>query len=85
MLSPDQWYMVYSNVSLCLHGTYLSYMTNCHSESVLLAGQLSMQWTGYHGQCKQAVVLKCIIQFRYVMEAFNLYGDIARCLSPTPI
>ena len=36
---------------------------------VCLAGQLSMQW-----QCKQAVALKCIIQFRYVTEAFSLYS-----------
>ena len=26
------------------------------------------------------MALKCIIQFRYVTEAFSLYSDIARCL-----
>ena len=30
------------------------------------------------------MVLKCIIQFRYVTEAFSLHSDIARCLPPTP-
>ena len=31
-------------------------------------------------QCKQAVALKCIIQFMHVTETFSLYSDIARCL-----
>ena len=43
------------------------------------ADLLSMQW-----QCKQAVALKCIIQFRCVTNAFCLCSDIARCLPPTP-
>ena len=29
------------------------------------------------------MALKCIIQLKYVMEAFSLYSGIARCLPPT--
>ena len=29
------------------------------------------------------MALKCIIQLKYVTEAFSLYSDIARCLPPT--
>ena len=51
-------------------------MTDCHTV---------LCWSVVcSGQCKQRVAIKCIIQFRYVTEAFSLYSDIpvARCLSP---
>ena len=57
--------------SLCLHGTSLNYMTDCHSV---------LCWSIVNAVTVQAVALKCIVQLK---EAFNLYSDIAKCLPPT--
>ena len=76
MLSPAQC----SSVQLLPVCVYMAPTSATWLIAILcFAGQLSMQW-----QCKQAVALKCIIQFRYITEAFSLYSDIAWCLPSSP-
>ena len=41
---------------------------------------LLLNGKGRYRESKQAVALKCIIQLKYVTEAFSLYSDIARRL-----
>jgi hypothetical protein len=70
-------YMKYKPACLCLHGTYMyiTYVVTRLIAILCFVGQLSI------GKCKQAVGLKCLIQFSYVTSAFSLhYSDIARYL-----
>ena len=75
ILSPAQSVQLLINIAMQSVFSYLSYMTNCHYNNIILctcfAGQLSMQW-----QCKQAVVLKTVHNsvYRYVIEAYNYFG-----------
>ena len=71
MLSPAQWCSSVQLLPVCV---YMALTSAIRLITILC----------FAGQCKQAVALKCIIQFRNVTEAFSLYSDIARCLPLTP-
>ena len=75
MVSLAQWsssVQLLQVASLCLHGTYLNYMTDCHSVfcwSVIVTELIQ-------SQCKQAVAFKCMIQLKYVTEAFKWHSQV---------
>ena len=78
MLSPAQWsssVQLLQLASLCLHGTYLNYMTDCHS---VLCCMVSCQCGNSVNRLWPQVPNS--VEVLYVTEAFSLYSGIARCL-----